>query len=112
MNHPKQISARLKGTRGETIAEVLIALLISSMGMLMLAGMIFASGRIITKSRESMESYIAAENDLSARDGAESGTISFSISGDVSSLTDNQNNNVTYFKKEVGNKTIISYKGE
>ena len=48
---------KLKNRAGETISEVLIALLISSLGLVMLASLITASSRTIGRSREALEAY-------------------------------------------------------
>lgn len=53
----KSLCRKLKSRAGETISEVLIALLISSLGLVMLAAMITASARTIGKSRETLEAY-------------------------------------------------------
>jgi hypothetical protein len=53
----KKALAKLKNKSGETIAEVLVALLVSSLGLVMLASMINASTNIIAKSRSLMEEY-------------------------------------------------------
>jgi len=46
---------------GESIGETLIALLISSLALLMLAGAISTAGRIITRNKNSMNSYYETE---------------------------------------------------
>ena len=53
----KKALAKLKNKSGETIAEVLVALLVSSLGLVILASMINASTNIIAKSRSLMEEY-------------------------------------------------------
>ena len=48
--------ARLRSRAGESIAEVLVALLISVLGIALLVGMIGASTRIIDQSTDAMQS--------------------------------------------------------
>lgn len=52
----KRITARLRSKAGESIAETLVALLISALALVMLAGAISSAARIIK------ESNVAAEN--------------------------------------------------
>ena len=60
----KQVKKKLKSYRGETIAEVLIALLISSIALVMLASMISATVNLVTKSKEKMKDYYKANSVL------------------------------------------------
>ena len=53
----KNIRKKLKSTAGESLAEVLIALLISALALVMLAEMINASANMIMRSRKTMEDY-------------------------------------------------------
>ncbi len=56
---------KLRGARGETIAEVLLSLLIASVAMLLLAGLIASSTRMIKNSREKLEKYYDQNRALS-----------------------------------------------
>ena len=117
MRQTRKTTGKRNNQRGETIAEVLVALLISSMGMLLLAGMVFASNQMIAKSRESISAYTQMENTLSARDSAEggNGSVSFKVAEEEKPeetpkrLTDSSSEeiNVVYYMNEAG--TIISY---
>ena len=51
----KKMIKRLRSRVGESIAEVLIALLISAVGVAMLSGMVGVSTRMISNSTESMK---------------------------------------------------------
>ncbi len=57
----KHISNKLGNKRGETIAETLIALLISSLALIMFAGAISAAKNIIDTSRRRYKEYYAAD---------------------------------------------------
>ena len=62
----KRIQLKIKNRRGESIAETLIALLISSGGLLMLATMITSGARMVEKSRDTMSGYYARNNAVAA----------------------------------------------
>ena len=70
---------RLRNNAGESIAEVLVALLISSLALMILAGMITSTANMITKSKKVYGDYIAAEAslvDYTVSASAGSGTVS------------------------------------
>lgn len=75
------IIRKIRNTHGESIAEVLIALLISALALLMLATMISSTMKMVTKSKEKMESYYAkaAKLEVQADEDKESGTSTLSI---------------------------------
>ena len=52
---------KLASRRGETIGETLIALLISALAMLMLAGAISSASNMLTRNRSSMDTYYKDE---------------------------------------------------
>ena len=56
---------RLRGQNGDSIAEVLIALLISSLALVMLASMISSATRMITGSKSKLNEYYEAANAVS-----------------------------------------------
>ena len=56
-----KILIKMRNQLGESIGETLIALLISSLALLMLAGAISTAGRIITTNRNSMSTYYETE---------------------------------------------------
>jgi hypothetical protein len=60
----KRIAAKLKGNAGESLAEVLISLLIAALALTMLASVISTSARIITKSKAMMKDYYDASDEL------------------------------------------------
>lgn len=65
----KKVRNKIKNNNGESISEVLVALLISTLGLVMLATMITTSTKLVTRSEESMDQFVEAENalaDLSA----------------------------------------------
>ena len=62
----KDMRARLKSEAGESIGETLVALLIGSLALLMLAGAVSSAGRIVNTSKTAMEDYYAAESNMVA----------------------------------------------
>ncbi len=59
-----RIRAKLRGGQGETLAEVLVALLIAALALTMLASVIATSSRMITQSKTTMKTYYDANDDL------------------------------------------------
>ncbi len=60
----KRIIDKLKAQAGESIAEVLIALLIAALALTMLASVISTSARIINQSKSKMAAYYDANDGL------------------------------------------------
>jgi len=58
----KTIQSKLKSCVGESIGETLIALLISALALIMLAGAISSASRIVTRNKASMEEYYIGGN--------------------------------------------------
>ena len=57
MRLKKRIIEKICGKAGESIAETLIALLIASLALVMLASMIQSTNSLITTSKSTMDSY-------------------------------------------------------
>ena len=62
MSGVKRVCRKLCSQRGESLAEVLIALLVSILSVLLLGGMIAASSRIIDRSTLSMQERYGRTN--------------------------------------------------
>lgn len=62
--------AKLQSEKGESISETLIALLISSLALLMLAGAVTAGTRVITESVKKMDTYYVNESNMVNRIGS------------------------------------------
>ncbi|MBQ6479683.1 MAG: hypothetical protein IJI45_01065 [Anaerolineaceae bacterium] len=60
----KRMIDKLKHTCGETISEVLVALLISSLALVMLASMITSTSKMVTTSKSKMDEYYTANTEL------------------------------------------------
>ncbi|MBO4277268.1 MAG: hypothetical protein J5925_02575 [Clostridia bacterium] len=113
----KKAVSRLKSKAGESIVEVLVALLIASLGMVLLAGMINAASQLITKSKNSMDDFVSAENAAAARSGAADAEGSAELhnsSGDAVKFSD-ENTGVAvevayYGGSGTGDGRVYSYK--
>ena len=73
----RRVLRKLGGRKGETLAEVLIALLIAALALTMLASTIASSSKIILRSKDKMESYYDKNNEMAEM--AESGTLTATI---------------------------------
>ncbi len=76
----EKLAARLKNNAGESLAEVLIALLIAALAMTMLAATISAASKMITNSRTKMDRYYAANDALAVQTKDNSKTLTIMIS--------------------------------
>gem|GEM_PF-1497885 len=69
----KTILNKLNNRRGESIAEVLVALMISALALVLLASMISTATSLVTNSRSKMAEYYGANTVLSSKEsGAQS----------------------------------------
>ena len=111
----KSVFRKLKSRKGETISETLVALLISSLALTMLAGAITASANLVEKSRTKMCSYYAASeqgNGVIKMSGAGTeGTVT--ITDSASGGLDAQTYTIVYYKNEEFTRyPVYSYKPE
>jgi Tfp pilus assembly protein PilV len=114
----KKMRSRLRSQKGESIAEVLVAVLVSMVALTMLALMITATTKMVIRSRAKMDEYVMDNNELVEKDGAAlNGTASFYLVKDDSSkkinLTDTSVQDIPtryYVNDSLGNVTVISYK--
>lgn len=115
----KNIRNKIKNNNGESISEVLVALLISTLGLVMLATMITTSTKIITRSEESMKQFVDAENALADPSGIsptsenyERRVISAPLTISVGSTPYRVLNSgyyLDFYKYEVAGKEITAY---
>lgn len=107
---------RLKDTKGESLSEVLISLLIAALAIVLLAGMINASTSMVTKSKERMEQYVSGENEMVKQSGnaVGSGQVQFESNGAPIKLNDDPsdtNVEVDYYTNGAsGRYEVRSYK--
>ncbi len=108
------LSKKLKGNAGESLAEVLIALLIAALALTMLASVINTTARIIRQSKASMTDYYTKESALSnISSGDSSMTISIKSGSDTlrlnGGLTDTTALTAHYKESTFGGVTIVAF---
>ena len=82
------IEKKLINNSGESIAEVLIALLVSSLALVILASMISSTQSIVSTSKEATKNYILEENRLIERGEPDiSGSMEIKIRNNAGSWT-------------------------
>lgn len=114
----KKMRSRLRSQNGESISEVLVAVLVSMVALTMLALMITATTKMVIRSRTKMDEYVKGSNELVEKDGAAlNGTASFYLVKDETPilirLTDTSEDAIPtryYVNDSLGNVTVISYK--
>jgi len=107
----KRLIDKLRSQAGESIAEVLIALLVSAVALMLLANMITSATSIVTGSREAFDKYVTAENALVSHEGTRSsGTVSFKCDGVSMKLTDTSATSIgVYDYSNTSRDTVKSY---
>lgn len=124
----EKIAARLKNSAGESLAEVLIALLIAALAMTMLAATISTASRMITNSKTKMGEYYEANDNLAEQLKDDTKTLTIEISqmklkaestseyevdssaAKVKLTANNPTTTVYYFEnKKLPNISVISY---
>ena len=102
---------KLRSNRGESISEVLVALLISSLALVMLASMISSTTSLVTKSRDVLSEYYDANNALSSRGSSGSGAASSPGTAVLSggSLGDISKAVTVYENGKFGSAKVYSY---
>ena len=95
-----RIKKKLLSNQGDSIAEVLIALLISSLALVMLASMITSSSRMIISSKTKLTDYYSVDRTHPAN-GGDSDSVTFEIYGQTHTYK------VKYSKDEAF--SVISY---
>lgn len=108
----KKMVNKLRSRSGETLAETLISLLIAALALVMLAGAISASAKVITTSRQKLSTYYS-ENEkpggvVSMSGSATKGSINITTSGTTGV---SQSVAIEYFRNDVFSQTpVIAYR--
>ncbi len=106
----RSANRKLKSRKGESIGETLIALLISALALVMLAGAISATARMITVSDKQMGKYYDGDNKLVAQTDND-GVLSVTIAGEETADVNELHNNVKYYNNDAFvNKPVVAYK--
>ena len=115
MKDMKTALRKFQSRRGESISEVLTAVLITTLGLTILAGMISGASRVIRRSEDAMGRYIAAENALaeqseaSPNQSAGQATLTFGNAVDEKKITVD----VTVYSAETGEEQpLYSYEAK
>ncbi len=104
-----QAQRKMKNQSGETIAETLVALLISSIALMMLAGMINSTVNLVTKSEAKMGDYYTQNAKLENSE-ASSSTFTITIKPDDTSSKLNMSlEGVRYQTNNIFSKTVVAY---
>lgn len=112
----KLMVRKLKSTSGESIAETLVAVLISAFALLMLAGTVNTASNLITQSQAALKEYYVNTNKLSTRDSsikADDDSFSVKVTGDAVQEWKMKNKEVTGYEltggSVLGSKKMIAY---
>ena len=119
----QRVFNKLSKQSGETIAETLVALLIASLALVMLAGAVSSAMNTVTRSKNTMDDYYTVNNALVVRStaaptkgGMTVNTTNGPYTGEltVSVVPDLKHNNndikVTYWKNEqISGTQVITY---
>lgn len=107
----KRTMRTLANTRGETLAETLVGLLIAALSLVMLTTAIATSSHIVVTTRKTTETYRQATNALMESPTGSSGEVgSVSITGGI--YGSSTESNIKSEKKTLpGGKTGITYRG-
>lgn len=103
---------KLRNNAGETIAETLVALLISALALVMLAGAISSTANMIKTSDSKMAKYYTNDRKLAEQlsGDAEEGKVTFSIV-DTSANTETRTANC-YLNDAFTNKPVVAYRAD
>ena len=110
-----KIAAKLNSHAGESIAEVLIALLIAALAMTMLAATINSTAKIINQSKKMMKAYYDKSDQLASRSGTiKTGEVNVTIKDETNQpidyLVGKNKVNINYTENDkVSQARVISY---
>lgn len=101
---------KIRQQSGETIAETLVALLISSIALMMLASMISATVNLVTKSETKMGDYYTENAKLeNSETSVEKLTITIKPDSDSDSVLNMRVEDVPYQTNSIFSKTVVAY---
>jgi len=106
-------SRSARSVRGESLTEVLVAILISCLAILMMATVIAASFNVNETSRKAMDKYYKDNNRIANQISGDSdtasgkGTVTMTSSDGTS--VNLENNPVNYYIDELNNEVVVSF---
>lgn len=96
---------KLQSRAGETLAEVLIALLVSTLALMILAGMISSTTNVVKASKQKMDEYYAENRKLEDFSGGGSATVTITIGTHAVEVP------VVYEQNDkMGNRIVTAYR--
>ena len=101
---------KLRDTSGESLVEVLSAMLIATLSLIMLANALSSAVRIVRDSEDAMVTYYAQSNALAT--ASQSGTFNLNLSTNTNAGLVSNNTifkDVSYTKSTLFGTTIVSY---
>ncbi len=87
---------KIKNRSGESIAETLVAVLIAALALLLLAGTINTASNLITKSKNLLDTYYTANNNL-ATEETKKGTLTVTMQ-DTAGTSVSESWDVNYYQ--------------
>ena len=103
----KKTAKKLKSDLGDSIAEVLIALLISSVALVMLASMISSSTSMIDSSKKNISDYYIATNSLTGSAAPSYSGTARLVSSDSTVITSVSVN--YYVNDNINNHPVVTF---
>ena len=107
----QKLGKKLNSQKGESLTETLVALLISAVALVMLAGAITAAGHVVTRSKDKLDAYYLNNEDLVKRNAGGNITTStgnMTITGSDISIPSYA---VTFYNNgEFGKYPVVAYK--
>ena len=116
MRTRNKIVSKLKSRSGESIGEVLIALLVAAVGLVLLAGMIASTTNLVERSRNKMGDYVAADKVVVEKSGdsGNEGTVVIRSGAQSVKLSDDRASAsipvVYYTNSSIPGQDVTSYK--
>lgn len=105
MKRESELCKKLHSQSGETIGETLVALLISSLALVMLATMISSTVNLVSKSQTKMDEYYKANIALENVNTGESMTIVITEAGAEEHIREQ----VLFTKNNTFSKPVVAY---
>lgn len=102
----RRVLQRLQSKAGESIAEVLVALLIAAVALMMLASMISSTVSIVNKSKIKMDDYYT-NNTVLELQTAPKETVSITIGSSDGAVSETPT--VELYENETFNKKVYAY---
>lgn len=106
----KQIRNKIRSRAGESLAEVLVALLVATLALMILAGMITSTTSIVKASESKMGDYYAENAKLENISGTNT-TVTITVTDDAT-VTHAFDVSLNYYQNQVfgTGRTVTAYK--